>query len=154
MMTLRASLRSRLSAPLYMREFHFVDEQANRTSHYVVGVTKHIVGLTIMKDIMGKYSSRHENGVASFSREPRVPRQQELLLEDPLDDLKTDLMRRYAGRRLTFAVLIREHFPGTKFDVRHYKLVLGQLAAAGQVQLSGTSTRGAITEKTALHFGP
>ena len=150
--TLKSSLQRRLDTPLYMRDFHFVDEQANRTSHYVVGVTKNITGIKIMKDIMAKYSSTHEQGVASFSREPVEPRQQELPLTSPLDELKADLLSRYAGRRLTFEALIRYHLPESRYEEKHYKQVLEQLAAEGRVRLSELSHRGTIVAKTVIDF--
>lgn len=152
METLTRSLKRRISGPLYTHQFHFVDEQADRTSHYVVGVTKSITGIKIMKSIMAKYSSSHEQGVANFSRERAVPQQQSFLFTSPLDDLKAALLSRYTGRQMTFDALIRDHLPGTRYEEKHYKEVLEQLAAEGRVDLSGLSRRSTIVAKTVLVF--
>lgn len=152
MEALTTSLKRRISGPLYTHQFHFVDEQADRTSHYVVGVTKHILGIKIMKAIMAKYSTSHEQGVANFSRERAVPQQQTLQFTSPLDDLKAALLSRYAGRQMTFDALIRDHLPGTPYEEKHYKEVLGQLAAENRVRLSGLSSRKTIVAKTVIVF--
>ena len=65
---------------------------------------------------MAKYSSAHEQGVASISRERVAPQQQILFPASPLDDLKAELMSRYSGRRMTFEALIRDNSPGTRFE--------------------------------------
>lgn len=150
--TLKASLQGRIQRKLYIQEFHFVDDQADRTSHYIVGVTKNFTAVKIMKGVMAKHSSVHEQGVANFSRSRDAPVQQTLFPSSPIDDLKTELLRRYAGRTLTFRALLREHLVGTRYEEKHYKEVLGQLAADGRVSLSGLSSRGTIVANTLIIF--
>ncbi|MDQ7861163.1 three-Cys-motif partner protein TcmP [Peribacillus frigoritolerans] len=46
--------------------FRFLDEKKNKTSHYLIFVSKHTLGYTIMKDIMVNESTMKDDGVASF----------------------------------------------------------------------------------------
>jgi three-Cys-motif partner protein len=51
----------------YVLPFCFKNESGTRTSHYLVFVSKHILGYSIMKEIMGGESSKSEQNVPSFS---------------------------------------------------------------------------------------
>jgi hypothetical protein len=77
----------------YVLPFCFLNEFGTRTSHYLIFVSKHVLGYTIMKGIMGAESSKHEQGVPSFSyciADETMPVLFEL--SRPLDDLKEMLL--------------------------------------------------------------
>ncbi|MER2058194.1 MAG: three-Cys-motif partner protein TcmP, partial [Niallia sp.] len=50
--------------------FKFVSEKKYQTSHYIILISKSPLGYQIMKDIMAKESTLHEEGIAGFSYIP------------------------------------------------------------------------------------
>ena len=71
----------------FVLPFTFKDENANRTKHHLIFVTKHFKGYEIMKEIMAKESSEHVQGVPSFEFSPASERYPMLFeLSRPLDD--------------------------------------------------------------------
>ncbi len=62
----------------YVLPFRFRNGQGTRTSHHLIFVTKHIKGYEIMKSIMAKESSKHDQGVPSFEYNPADNRFQQL----------------------------------------------------------------------------
>jgi len=56
----------------FILPYRFVKDGAERTSHYLVFVSKHFLGYKIMRDVMAKASSYDsDEGVASFEYSPR-----------------------------------------------------------------------------------
>lgn len=125
----------------YVLPFRFMDEKKEKTSHYLIFVSKHKLGYTIMKDIMWKSSSSHEDNVASFSYIPvkhlskQVYEQLDLLTSysTPLDELGAELKRKFKGRTLTVKRLIESHHIGTRFVQSNYKECLRRLEEDGEI---------------------
>src|SRR6185295_345518 len=79
-------------------------EQRDRTSHYLIFITKHPLGYGIMKNIMYKASEDKNQGIARFGYvRAESKRRTPLLtiLNTPLDDLCEKLCDVFAGRTLT-----------------------------------------------------
>jgi three-Cys-motif partner protein len=125
----------------YVLPFRFMDENKNKTSHYLIFVSKHILGYTIMKEIMWKSSTSYEDNVASFSYIPvkHLPQQSyeqlELLLgySRPLDDLGTELRDIFKGQTLTVEKIIDKHHVSKPFIAANYKETLRRLEEDGYI---------------------
>jgi three-Cys-motif partner protein len=136
----------------YVLPFRFVMPNRERTSHYLILVSKHVLGYTIMKDIMWRNSSEYNDGVASFSFIPvRNPHQLDFLAmfnPKPLDELGIELCKTYKGKCLTVKQIIDEHHPWTPYVSKNYKEALRRLEACEKIQCTPTKRRikdGAMT---------
>ena len=77
--------------------YRFVSE--GRSSHYLMFVSKHPLGTDIMKSVMAAESERDQEGVAKFEFDPRGDSgQQEMFPASSLDDLATELARKFRGQ--------------------------------------------------------
>ncbi|RWP48984.1 three-Cys-motif partner protein TcmP [Mesorhizobium sp.] len=120
----------------YVLPFCFKNEQGTRTSHYLIFVSKHILGYKIMKGIMGGESSKTEQNVPSFSycsADNTMP----LLFElsKPLDELEGILLEEFAGRTLTMKALFDSHHVGRRYLDKNYKEALGSLEMKGKLKV-------------------
>jgi len=83
----------------YVLPFRFLNDQATRTSHHLIFVSKHFRGYEIMKSIMAKESSKRDQGVPSFEYNPADERFPRLFdLTAPLDELEDRLLDYFAGK--------------------------------------------------------
>lgn len=109
----------------YVLPFCFKDDRGARTSHHLVFATKHPLGYGIMKDIMAKYSSEQNQGVASFGYCPASTIHPRLFeLNRPLDDLEDMLLKEFSGRTLTTEQIYNAHNIGRPYTMKNYKAVL------------------------------
>lgn len=118
----------------FILPFRFRNDKGNRTSHYLVFVSKSPLGYGIMKEIMAGESSKHGQGVPSFqysSADERFP----LLFElnRPLDDLEGMLLEHFAGKTLRMVDVFSQHNVGRPYISRNYKDALRNLEARGQI---------------------
>lgn len=113
----------------FVLPFRFISAKRNSTSHYLIFVSKHILGYEIMKDIMCKSSSEHNDGVGSFSYIPTSNIQLNFLyaLSRPLDDLKDKLSRKFNGKTLTVRQIYDLDNVNTPYVLKNYKDVLLEL---------------------------
>src|SRR5262245_38155198 len=109
----------------YVLPFGFKNDKGTRTNHHLIFVTKHVLGYTIMKEIMAEKSSKHEQGVASFYYSP-ADKQFPLLFEwgRPLDDLQGLLLAAFSGKTLRMKTIFQQHHVGRPFIEKNYKSVL------------------------------
>ena len=118
----------------FVLPFRFRDARGSRTSHYLIFVSKHVLGYTIMKGIMGIQSSSHIQGVPSFEFSPATKAQPFLFeLARPLDDLGPMLLEHFFGRTLTTKEIFDQHHVGRPYVLSNYKMVLSELEKAGKV---------------------
>jgi hypothetical protein len=109
----------------YILPFCFKDEFKNRTSHYIIFITKNYKGYEIMKKIMAKYSSELNQGVPTFEYCPASPKQPFLFsFNRPLDDLSEMLLDEFKGQSITMKEIFRQHNVGKPFIEKNYKDVL------------------------------
>jgi three-Cys-motif partner protein len=126
----------------YVLPFSFKNDAGTRTSHHLIFVSKSVRGYTIMKDIMWKESSSHNQGVATFEYSPadkRFPLLFELLR--PLDELEGMLLAEFAGQKLTMRQVFDRHQIGRPFVSANYKEVLKQMESKRLVRCSPDSTK-------------
>ncbi|MCT7964247.1 three-Cys-motif partner protein TcmP [Laspinema sp. D1] len=121
----------------HVQEFAFKKKNSTRTSHYLVFVSKHQKGLSIMKDIMAKESSIFEQGVPSYEYSPD-PIQLSLfsLLAPPLDDLENMLLDDFAGQTLTMLEIYEQHHVDKPYLEKNYKEALRQLEKQGKITVN------------------
>lgn len=118
----------------YVLPFGFKNAAGTRTSHHLIFVTKHFRGYEIMKDIMAKESSCHDQGVPSFYYNPADKKYPVLFeLSRPLDDLEELLLSDFAGKTLTMREIYEQHSVGRPYIERNYKEVLSNLESVGRI---------------------
>jgi len=118
----------------YVLPFRFKHEIENRTSHHLIFVSKHIKGYEIMKDIMAKESSEHDQGVASFEYNPATIRQPFLFeLTRPLDELEDMLIDTFSGESMTMEEVYEQHNVGKPYIKKNYKTALTNLESQGRI---------------------
>ncbi len=115
----------------YVLPFCFKSLSAHRTSHYIIFVTKHVRGYEIMKEIMAKESSSAEQGVASFEYNPN--KELSLFKSLPIDTLKVQLLKQFAGRTMTRKEVYEQHNIGTHYIKDNYRSALLQLEKEGKI---------------------
>ncbi|WP_133967371.1 three-Cys-motif partner protein TcmP [Eubacterium limosum] len=117
--------------------FRFQFENKKSTSHYIFFLTHNETALGIMKDIMWKWSSEKDNGIANFSFLPNQPIEQQLNLIDMVDDkfeeLKRDLMTNFKGqiRNVTY---ICSRYSTTIYIKRNIKSALKSLEKENKIR--------------------
>lgn len=125
----------------YIIPYIFEYEQRDRTSHYLIFVTKHPLGYGIMKNIMYKASKDKNQGIARFgyvrSESDKTPLL--ALLNRPLDELCDDLLDFFAGKQLTMEEIHREHQKAlgiNPFIEKNYKDALNILDEGKRIKTS------------------
>ena len=112
----------------FVLPFGFKDDGGARTSHHLIFVSKHPLGYGIMKAIMAKESSLHEQGVPSFQYSPADKRFPLLFeLNRPLDDLEEMLLAQFSGQTLSMKKIYERHNVGRRFIAKNYKDALKNL---------------------------
>lgn len=112
----------------FVLPFGFKNDSGTRTSHHLIFVSKHPLGYGIMKEIMAKESSLHEQGVPSFQYSPADKRFPLLFeLNRPLDELEEMLLAQFAGQTLSMKNIYDKHNVGRRFIAKNYKDALKNL---------------------------
>ena len=126
----------------YVLPFRFM-KNGKRTSHYLILVSKHVLGYSIMKDIMYRESSEYTDEVASFSYIPTQHLQLSLLslYDRKLDTLGEELLIKFAGKTLTVKEIYNKHQVGTPFVLKNYKTALLRLEEQGKIFCTSTKKR-------------
>jgi len=109
----------------FVHPFRFSHKDKDRTSHYLIFVTKHFRGYEKMKEIMGKYSSSKTQGVPSYECNPFYEPD---LFYKPLDELKKMLLSEFAGQTLAMCDIYTQHSVGKRYTKKNYKEALVDLA--------------------------
>jgi three-Cys-motif partner protein len=123
----------------YVLPFRFKNNTGNRTSHHLIFVTKNIKGYNIMKEIMWKESSSHdEDNIGSFEYNPadHLPKQTLLFqLFRPLNTLKNEIANDYKGKSIKMIDLYNEHSIDKPYVIRNYKDALKELEKEGKISV-------------------
>lgn len=140
----------------YVLPFTFKNDEGNRTSHYLIFVSKHVRGYEIMKEIMARASSASDEGVASFSycpAEESLP----LLFEfaRPLSELGNMLLTEFSGKELTRQQIYNAHHVGRPYIKRNYREILLRLEKENRIITdppSGQRRKGTFAEHVKVRF--
>ena len=140
----------------YVLPFRFVDQHGTRTSHHLMFLTKHVLGYTIMKDVMDRASSDAEQGVPALEYNPATIRQP-LLFEyaRPLDELADLLLTEFAGRELAVRDVFDGHHVGRRYVKRNYKHALLALEQVGKIACTPSVSdrrKGTIADHVRVKF--
>lgn len=112
----------------YVLPFRFRNAGGTRTSHYLVFVSKHPRGYTIMKDIMAAESSTLDQGVPSFAYCPADAATPLLFsLSRPLEALEGMLLNDFSGASVTMSQIFERHHIDKPYVARNYKDALRNL---------------------------
>ena len=121
----------------YFLPFRFT--KGKKTSHYLIFVSKHILGYTVMKTIMAGQCECDSEGVPSFrydSQKENTSTQLGLFASIPsksLEKLGIDLLQVYRGRTIKVKEIINQHHIGKRYIEKNYKSALRKLEEAGKI---------------------
>jgi three-Cys-motif partner protein len=120
----------------YVLPFRFRNSNGTRSTHHLVFVSKNVKGYEIMKGIMAKESSTHDQGVPSLEYSPADASTPLLFsLQRPLDQLVEDLLLKFAGRTMLMIQVYDEHHVDTPFIKRNYKDALTSLEKQKRIEV-------------------
>jgi three-Cys-motif partner protein len=118
----------------YVLPFRFRNERGTRSTHHLVFVSKHVRGYEIMKEIMAKESSTHDQGVPSLEYSPADASTPLLFsLQRSLERLADELALTFSGRTMTMIQVYNEHHVDTPFIKKNYKDALVSLEAQKRI---------------------
>lgn len=120
----------------YVLPFPFKNKKGSRTTHYLIFISKNILGFNIMREIMGRCSSSHIQEVPSFEYDPSAAKEKQRQLhffkKEPLDDLKKMLMDTFAGITLTMKDIYEQHHE--MYIKKNYRTVLLDLEKEDKIK--------------------
>jgi three-Cys-motif partner protein len=123
----------------YILPFRFVGE-GNRASHYLFFISKHVLGYSIMKEIMHGMTDRKDaDEVAERFEYANVTDPALQLLfgyARPLEGLGEELLALHRGKRLSVSHIYENHHVGTWFVKKNYKSVLMELEAQDRIKVT------------------
>jgi len=123
----------------YVLPFRFKMDDVNRTSHYLIFVSKNFLGYAIMRGVMAKASSSIIDGVASFEYNSDAL----LFLPDgrSVDALAEALTVDLAGSEMTVEQVFERHSPDKLYVMPNYREALLRLEEEGRVVMSPAKRR-------------
>ena len=135
-------------------KFDFDDR--NRTSHYIIFVTKHIQGYNIMKDVMASQGYVDEDEVPSLAyyRPDKEP-SSSFAFARPYAQLGDVLCSKFAGRTMTRNEVFTEHNVGEPFLEKHYRRKLLELENQNRIYVdpdSSTRRKGTFAKHVRVTF--
>jgi len=136
----------------FVQHFCVKHRSQDRTSHYLIFVTKNFLGYEIMRDIMGNCSSDFTQGVPSFEYNYNHTGN---LFYKPLDNLKQELLIHFAGKTIKVGNMYKTHSPGRNYIKKNYKDALKQLAKEGKIKtipLTGKIPKGTMGDNISVQF--
>lgn len=129
-----------IAAGAHPLEFGFRTREGGSTSHHLVYATKNIEALNKMKRIFTKASSDKRDGVGSLDYDPRDKNSSPMLFS-PLDEVRQELLRTFAGRTLTFDELFAVESTRTTFTDTAYRNALLELEEEHRITMSPPSAQ-------------
>lgn len=118
----------------FVLPFRFRNSAGNRTSHYLIFVSKNFRGYEIMKDIMARESSANIQGVPSLEYIPADKNYPTLFnFSRPIEELEEMLLKEFSGKTLTMQQIYEQHSVGKRFVKKNYKDALLNIELKGQI---------------------
>lgn len=113
----------------YILPFRFFSRNKKSTSHYLIFLTKNILGYKIMKEIMANASKRDRDRIGTFQYMPSNYQQLSFLggFYHSISNLKSDLLNKFAGETLSVKGIYQKHNVNTPYILRNYKDALLEL---------------------------
>lgn len=141
----------------YVLPFRVGSQHGNRTSHYVIFVSKHFRGYHIMKEVMEKLSS-DESEVRSLEFLPvKSPQLRLLDLNNPygVSPLKALLAQACAGQSMSVEEAYEHSTVDTPYILKHVQKALMELESEGRVTIdppAGKRKRGTLAKEKIVTF--
>ena len=123
----------------YVIPYVFEKEDKDRTSHYLMFISKRDTGFKIMKEIMYKESRDKTQGIAKFGCVRQVSAEKTPLLHlmnTPRSDFGRQLCANYAGRSLSRKALREDYdkfHPRNLFVEKNWRDALSELETEGKI---------------------
>lgn len=124
-------------------EYFFKDNDGEKTSHFLILVSKNPLAYKIMKDIMAGESSDVNDGVANLGFNPRDKEKQRGLFDSlysPINELAEDLTKLFAGETLSAKDIFHKHSVGKNYIFRNYQDALRKLEEQGKITANPDSS--------------
>lgn len=138
----------------YVLPFRFRNASGTRSTHHLVFVSKHVKGYEIMKDIMAKESSTHDQGVPSLEYSPADASTPLLFsLQRSLERLADEIATTFAGRTITMVQVYNTHHVDTPFIKKNYKEALTALERAERIEVE-PHRAGSFGDNVVVTFPP
>lgn len=120
----------------YVVEF----DEKDRTSHYLIFISKNHVGFKVMKGVMYALSENKTQGVAKFGYVGSVNKTKTPILDffnTPLDDMANHICEVFAGRSLTRKQLMTSYdknYPKNPYVDQNWRDALTMLETEGRIE--------------------
>ena len=135
----------------YALPFCFLSRKKDKTSHYLIHVTKNKRGYGVMKEIMAGYSEKDEDDVPKYTFDPKLMTQLILNFNRPIRELRKHLLLEFRGQTLKAKDVYDKHQEKTRFIRENYKDALRTLEKDGKIEINPPSSkRRVIKEKVTL----
>ncbi|MDD4089162.1 MAG: three-Cys-motif partner protein TcmP [Tissierellia bacterium] len=136
---------------IYVFPFRFQFKDRNRTSHYVFFISKDILAVKIMKDIMWGLDNNKVNNIASFEFIPNNIQESFLDMLDPkFDELKDSLLNNYADSNVRVIDIIDDYVE-TIYIGKNIKKALLELEEENKIRvIEGRSRKGSMPDNAII----
>lgn len=144
----------RQSVARYVLPFRFLNPRGTRTTHHLLFLTNHPLGLGIMKDIMRREGGS-ESAPLEYSRTRETQSELPMVREWQISQLADELVVRFKGRTLRLRQLYYEHHPFTSWTFPDYQGAVMLLEEQGRITCDPPASMrrpGALGPKTILLF--
>lgn len=140
----------------YILPFRFKFHDKNKTSHYLIFMSKHKLGYKLCKEIMGNESTGEGNCVPTFEYCSQLNNQLKFLLafEYNLDSLKKDIYIKGLSENKPILVseIVDSYFYATPYTTKNIKFVLSELEKENKITVLGRKRKGTMPDHASLTF--
>jgi three-Cys-motif partner protein len=117
-----------------VEKFTYRSKTGARTTHHLMYVSRHRLGMSLFKEISAKESTSFEDDVPSLEHNPAGKNGQGMLFS-PLGQLEMDLKETFAGMSLTTEQIYHQHHNGKPYILKNYRQAVLNLKDAGVVSV-------------------
>lgn len=141
---------NRRNKKLYIFPFRFQFEHKNRTSHYVIFLTKNKIALSIMKEIMWRLDNNKINQIASYEY---IPNNNQInivnMFNTDYTTLKRDILNLLKFKEMEVKKIIN-HFVETIYIGKNIKYALKELEKENKITVKGRFRKGTMPDKAII----
>lgn len=138
----------------YVISFRFVMENKNRTSHYLMFLSKSETAVKIIKDVMAKYGNDTISGISKLEFIPSSNgfTQLNLFDVDRFELLKNEIHNKYSGKTVLAGDIINDYLESI-FTMKNIKSALINLEKEAKLEvIDGRKKRGSMPEASLIRF--
>lgn len=131
----------------YTLPFKVNADERLQTTFYLIHATNHPMGCELMKEIMYKLGTEGRFGYFGPAEGQMTLTQYDSLLK-----LKDFLIKKFAGRRLTYQNVRYETLMDTEFIKKHYRQALLELENESKISIKGKGPKGGFPDEAQVIF--